>query len=265
MAKLNSTMHSRFNVAATVFVAGSDGFPCEYALSEALSKQAYEGDVAELEGLGDSLASIGNRNFLRNRICENLDDALIFAEDVLIVRQDPSLLKRDREIVQPTGYLAPADERQLAVQQLANLFPRNDEVSSAVKLLFSFFVREEYSANQIVWKQGDESNCAKLIVRGDLIAYTEGGANTSTSMAAERVPTGNIVGELGLVQGMSRLSTLECTSDRAVAYSLSLEKWEEIKKKHSFAALYFEEIVIRYLSMRAQHVTRIFETRCLPV
>ena len=94
------------------------------------------------------------------------------------------------------------------------------------KLLFSFFVREEYSENQIVWKQGAESNCAKLVVRGDLIAYTESGANTSTSMAAERVPTGNIVGELGLVQGMNRLSTLECTSKKAVAYSLSIEKWD---------------------------------------
>ena len=205
---MNSTMHRRFNVAATVFVAGRDGFPCEYALSDALSKQAGEGSIDEFEGFADSLASLGNPNYLRNRICENLDDALIFAEDVLIVRQNPSLLKRDREVVEPTGYLAPEEERRLAVQQLANLFPRNDEVSSAVKLLFSFFVREEYRAHQIIWRQGAESVCAKLLVRGDLIAYTESGANTSTSMAAERVPTGNVVGELGLVEGMKRLSTL---------------------------------------------------------
>lgn len=265
VAKMNTSMHRRFNVAATVFVAGrQDGFPCEYALSEALAKQAGKGGLDELdEGLTNSLASIGNPNYLRNLVCDNLDEALIFAEDVLIVRQDPSLLKHDREVVEPTGYLTLGEERQLAVQQLANLFPRNDEVSSAVKLLFSFFVREEYCAQQIIWKQGAGSICAKLIVRGDLIAYSESGPNTTTD--AERVPTGNIVGELGLVQGMNRLSTLKCISDKAVLYSLSLQSWEEIKKRHSFAAVYFEEIVIRYLSSRAQHVTRILETRCLPV
>ena len=130
--------------------------------------------------------------------------------------------------------------------------------------VFSYFEREEYTANQILWRQGDDSDCAKLLVRGQCVAYSAVGKNKS--MAAERVPTGNIVGELGLVHGLHRLSTLECTSDTAVFYSLSLENWEKIKKDHSFAALYFEEIVIRYLAQRVQHVTnRIFESRCLPI
>jgi CRP-like cAMP-binding protein len=256
-------MHRRFNVATTVFVAGRDGFPCEYALSEALTKQGDEEQLEEIEDLTESLIDLRNSLHRRNRICHNLDDALIFAEDVLIMRQDPYLLKRDREIIEPTGFLAPEDERQLAMQQLANLFPRNDEITSAVKVLFSFFDREEYAVNQKLWRQGDDSACAKLLVRGQLIAYSETCAHTNIS--AERVATGSIVGELGLVQGVRRLNTLECTSDKAILYSLSLESWKTIRKEHSFAAVYFEEIVIRYLSNRAQHVTRLFESRCLPV
>jgi len=250
-----------------VFVAGSEGFPCEYSLSAALSKHPDGGgNIEELEGLTGSLASIGDPSYHRNRVCDNLDEALIFAEDVLIVRQDATLLKRDRDVVEPAGYLAPEDERRLAAQQLAFLFPENDEVTSVVKLLFSFFEREVYSAKQIIWKQGSESDCAKLLVRGECIAYSNGGR--STSMAAERVPTGNIIGELGLVQRLPRLSTVECTSDKAILYSLSLKSWENIKRNHTFAALYFEEIVIRYLAQRVQHVTnRIFDesSRCLPV
>lgn len=267
VAKMNSTMHSRFGVAATIFVAGRDGFPCEYALTEAVCKQAMVEDDAgdELEKLADSDASIGQSNFRRNRVCDNLDEALIFAEDCLIARQDPSLLKRDIERVrQPTGYMTPDEERRLAAQQLAYLFPRSDKVTNAATLLFSFFEREEYTKNQIIWETGSDSDCAKLVVRGELIAYTENTANTN--MAAERVPVGNLVGELGMVHGLPRFNTLECTSEKAVAYSLSLDNWKKIRKEHTFAALYFEEIVIRYLAQRVQHVTnRVVESRCLPV
>ncbi|CAB9501103.1 solute carrier family 26 [Seminavis robusta] len=263
VAKMNTAMHRRFDIAATVFVAGREGFPCEYALSEALSRQGDEEHLEELEDLTYSFSDMNSPKYRRNRICDNLDDALIFAEDVLIFRVDPSLLQRDRAIVEPTGYLAPEDERKLAVQQLANLFPKSDEITAAVKLLFSFFEREEYTVNQKLWEQGDASTCAKLLVRGELIAYSD--CNAQTSVAAERVPTGNIVGELGLVQGLPRLSTLECTSEKAIMYSLSLESWKKIRKEHSYAAVYFEEIVIRYLANRAQHVTRIFDSRCLPV
>lgn len=222
-------MHSRFNVSATIFVAGRDGFPCEYALSEALSKQDVDegNDGEELEQLTGSLASIGHPSYRRNTICTNLDEALILAEDVLIAKQNPTLLQRDLEVRQPTGYLSLDEERRLAAQQLAFLFPRSDKVTNAATLLFSFFVREEYTANCAIWRQGDESTCAKLVVRGELIAYCENSANTS--VAAERVPVGNLVGELGLVQGGDRLNTLECVSEKAVLYSLSLDSWKRIR------------------------------------
>lgn len=55
--------------------------------------------------------------------------------------------------------------------------------------------REEYTDGQTLWQQGDESDCAKLLVRGELIAYTD--AEGRTNHAVERVPAGNIVGELG--------------------------------------------------------------------
>lgn len=191
IAKMNNTMHRRYHVAATVFVTGPNGFPCEYALSEALSKHPDGRRTAEgIDGLRESLSSIGHPLYCRNLVCDNLDDALIFAEDVLIARQDPSLLKRDQEVLEPSGYMTPADERRLASQQLANLFPYSDDISRGITILFSHFEREEYSQKEVIWQEGAESDCAKLLVKGELIAYTEGGANTS--MATERVPTGNI-------------------------------------------------------------------------
>jgi hypothetical protein len=189
---MNSKMHRRFNVAATIFVTPSDGFPCEYALSKALSKHPGEGrSDGDFEGLGDSLASIGHSLHRRNRVSDNLDDALIFAEDVLVARQDISLLKRDRKVVEPTGWMSEEDERRLGAQQLANLFPATDEVSHGIRVLFSFFKREQYKANDILWSEGDASDCAKLLVRGELVAYNDG-TNIETSTAIERVPTGNI-------------------------------------------------------------------------
>jgi SulP family sulfate permease len=192
IAKMNSNMHRRFNVAGTVFVTPPDDFSCEGTLSKALQKHPC-GDSGNREldtRLNESLASIGHSLHQRNRVCNNLDDALIFAEDVLIILQDPSLLIRDRTIIQPTGWLSAEDERRLGAQQLANLFPASDEISNGIQILFSHFVREEYKANDIIWEEGADSDCAKLLVRGELIAYTQGGANTST--ATERVPTGNI-------------------------------------------------------------------------
>lgn len=231
VAKMNSTMHSQFHVASTVFVAGRDGFPCEYALSQALSKHVPTDDEdkrqADLDVIAESLASIGDPVYSRNRVCDNLDEALIFAEDVLIARQNPSLLQRDKEVREPTGYLAPEEERRLAAQQLAFLFPRSDKVTNAATLLFTYFEREEYTINQIIWKQGSDSDCAKLLVRGECVAYTD--TRVQTSVAAERVPVGNLVGELGLVHGLHRLSTLECTSEKAVLYSLSRDSWNKIR------------------------------------
>lgn len=114
--------------------------------------------------------------------------------------------------------------------------------------------------NDIVWDQGSESQSAKLLVTGTIMSYLEGTQTT------EEVHKGNMFGELGLVEGIPRLSTVVCNSDQAIIYSLPRESWEEIKLNKPRVARIFDEIVIRYLAHRVQHVSnRIFETRCVPI
>lgn len=74
------------------------------------------------------------------------------------------------------------------------------------------------------------------------------------------------VQELGLVQGCPRLSTVMCVSEEAVTYTLSRESWESMVRDNPKCAFIITQIVVRYLSLRVQHVSnRIFETRCLPI
>lgn len=85
---------------------------------------------------------------------------------------------------------------------------------------------------------------------------------------SELIPPGNFVGELGLVSGTKRLTSVECVSDSAVLYSLSKEAWESLseRKPRPRVARILDAVVIHYLSYRIQHVSnRIYETRCLPI
>lgn len=73
-------------------------------------------------------------------------------------------------------------------------------------------------------------------------------------------------GELGLVNDMDRLSTVECLSERAVTYCLSREVWETKVKNDPDLSRCIYMSTVRYLAHRVQHVSnRIFETRCVPI
>lgn len=132
-------MHRRFHVAATLFVTGSHtGFPCEYALSEALSKRVGDGE-------NNVLANLGYPNVRPDIVCGSLDEALIIAEDVLISFSDPSMLKRDRDAIEPVGNLTMDEERRLAERQVACLCPFSDEITDAIRTLIKMTEREEIS------------------------------------------------------------------------------------------------------------------------
>jgi sulfate permease, SulP family len=294
IAKLKKIMHKAFGVEVSIFVTGSgDGFPCEYALSLELSKAAddaledivawndesfYEisddakhASVFKRGSVSVSMGSAANNaNFLLNkypkgRVCESLDAALIFAEDMLVLRGNPEVLENDKAAnacVNGVGdlhfSLSMEEERDEAFRYLKNLCPQTDDTD--VELLLSYFHREEYFLNDMLWDQDQPSECAKLLVSGALMSYLEG---TDTS---EGVAKGNMVGELGLVHGTARFSKLVCISEKAILYSLSKERWNEIVKTHPHLARLMDCIVIRYLAHRVQHVSnRIFETRCLPI
>lgn len=293
MKKLKDAMHRQFNIELAIFVTGCrEGFPCEYNLSEELSDYPVvngaslpvdmeeNGRITDEKtiGIGEPLRfstkikenetslwrTSFSKSFPSNYVCESLDSALIFAENVLIALEDPTVLDQDTYTCTPRdscqSVLDLNRERELALQYLQNLCP--GALSDDLLALLSLFEREEYKQDQIIWRQGSTSDCAKLVVKGDLVAILE----SEASGTEEHLGSGAMFGELGLVNMTDRLSTVKCVSEEVVLYSITREKWDELQKENPTLARFIDLIVIRYLAHRVQHVSnRIFETRCLPV
>lgn len=150
------------------------------------------------------------------------------------------------------------EERTHAVNLLMRRCP--GEERAVVERFFSYFSREVFQKGDILWRQGSKSNCAKVLVSGDLIASLENEAGTT-----EPISVGSVIGESGLVDNQNRHSTVEAKSD-SILYSLSRESWELLKEQDPRCAQLLYHIVVRYLMLRVQHCSnRIFETRCLPI
>ena len=149
------------------------------------------------------------------------------------------------------------DERSLAIDLLLE---KCDESRERIETFFSYFNREIYRKGDVVWRQGMRSDCAKLLVMGNLIASLENEAGTT-----EPISVGSVIGESGLVENCNRNSTVLVLED-SIVYSLSLKSWEEMKDEDPRCAQVLYSIVVRYLTLRVQHCSnRIFETRCLPI
>jgi len=249
-----------------IFVMGSHRgyFPCKYELSTAILEGG--GDAGRAGDDEESNIKDVLKRIAKNQVCVDFDEALVFAEDILITREDPSLLQKDNRLVHlhedKNEDLTQEEEKDLATHYLQNLVrpdPSSDEKRDAIVFL-SYFEREVYSKKELVWKHGAKSDSAKLIVTGNLVASMEG------TGVSEEIPRGVVIGELGLIDGVERLSTVVCESDRAVVFSLNKDKWERLVRNDPAVARILDHIAIRYLSHRVQHVSnRIYETRCLPV
>jgi SulP family sulfate permease len=287
IAKLKDVIHRSYSVEVTIFVTGKhrEGFPCAYALSEALTVEdthetidfndvqvnspkparARRGSISVTPGSKAMKASQALRAFAKNHVFDDLDAALMLAEDFLVARERPSLLKRStQDFLEHLDdeHLGEEEEKRLAVRCFENLVPDGKafETQRAIELLLSKMTREEYAEGSILWKHGEDSDCAKLLVYGALIATVDG------TDVREKVKQGTLLGELGLIEGFRRLTTVSCTSEKAIVYSISRREWDEIVKKKPEVARIIDRIAIRYLAQRVQHVSnRIFETRCLPV
>ena len=287
VAKLKKIIHRLYHIEVSIFVTGSGrgGFPCEFALSQALyPKTTEEEEDAELDWKdvrdknarrGSSLtrASIsvapGTAAFVAShalrppegQVCESVDEALIFAEDVLIARVDPTNSGSSARIAEEEDCgslnITLDEERFLTQKFLKEMLGGSD---SAMDIMRSYLERQEYLKGDYIWQQGNESDCAKLLVHGNLLSYIEG---TNTS---ELVRRGNFVGELGLVHGTKRLTTLVCHTDKAILYNLSQSAWQKLKRDHPEVSRLIDDIVILYLAHRVQHVSnRYFGESTLPV
>ena len=304
VAKLKKVIHRLFHVEVSMFVTGSGrgGFPCEFALSEALappeateryddeedggidwndmvaatptndlerqssaSSKVTRGSISVSPGTPSmvatkALTSIG----MTNRVCESLDDALKFAEDMLIARKNPDLGRDSTSMEFDEEYrhsmnMTTNEERFLARKYMRGLLPESEATDDAIEILLSLMKREEYNREQVLWEQGSDSDSAKLLITGELIAII------NDTRASEVVRRGNMVGELGLVQGTKRLTSLVCNSDKAILYSLRKEAWDKLLKDHPQVATLIHDVVIRYLAHRVQHVNNRYFHTTLPV
>ncbi len=295
IAKIKKIIHRLFQVEVSIFVTGSGrgGFPCEYALSEALAPDAVHKvetvgldytDLTESQRLNDvekspsspiqpgtisvsrgSLSVRATRKLTPRtdgRVCESLDDALRFAEDILIAREDPSLESSAdfNELEYPTSInMTMEEEKFYARRFFRELFPESEDMNKTIETLLKVMRREEYCQDDILWVSGVESDSMKMVICGELVSIIE------DTGASEVVTRGNMVGELGLVHGTTRLTTLMCASEKAILYSLSREEFIKLKKKKPHVASAIDGVAIRYLAHRVQHVNNRYFHTTLPV
>jgi CRP-like cAMP-binding protein len=153
------------------------------------------------------------------------------------------------------------EEKFLAKKFLTELCAGDgvDNLEDRVNILLKSFKREIVVKDDVIWNQGNISDCAKLVVLGKLMSYME---DTDTTEVIRR---GDVVGELGLVHGTKRLSTLICESENAVLYSLDREVWRKLKREHPEVSGMVDNIVILYLAHRVQHVSNRYVGSTLPV
>jgi CRP-like cAMP-binding protein len=298
VAKLKKIIHRFFHIEVSIFVTGSDrgGFPCEFALSQALcpvedagadwndilvsdpnkSPKASKGSSASVARgsvsliPGSAAVLVPSSKVIQppaGKVCESLDEALIFAEDMLVARTDPTIKDSDykytgdSEDMQSTNVTL-NEEKFLAKKFLTELCAGDgvENLEAGVTILLKSFTREIVRKDDVIWNKGNSSDCAKLVVLGKLMSYMMEGPDTS-----EVVKRGDMVGELGLVHGTKRLTTLVCDSENAVLYSLDRQVWQKLKREHPEVAGLIDSIVILYLAHRVQHVSNRYFGRTLPV
>lgn len=299
ISKIRYTLKKKLNIDLCIFVTGSsNGFPTEYNLTKELSSSSNINNsipstttttsvdtpkldddnhhhnpiipVSYLSSTQNEMTGLLNPpkvpvldQYTGSHVFFTLDEGLVFAENALIARHDPSILYDDSNTSGLLGstnenILSLDDEKSIVIQNLIRLAPSGTDIS-IINELYNSFVRETYKLDDIIWKQGSNSNCAKLLIRGQLMAILEDEAGTY-----EKIAHGNMLGELGLVENISRMSTVIVLSEEAVLYSINRDTYEQ--HISSQAARLIDYVCIKYLSARVQHVSnRIFETRCLPV
>ncbi len=279
IVKLKKQMIASYTTKLCVFVPGSsNGFPCDYNLTselndggllDAVDKPFFREIVytdtsnEETAYLMNTLLNDKNFRYEGSQVCQTLDFALALSESALIAWHDPQVLENMRSSASDMARtnLSAEDERVTALFYLGKICSRGEVSDDDLKLLFSYFEREVHKKDDLIWRQGTPSDCAKLLVNGKLIAMLENEAGTY-----ETVQVGRMCGELGLVAGMNRMNSLYCMSDVAILYSISKDSFQQLCETNPNVARIMDLICIDYLADRVQHVSnRIFETRCLPI
>lgn len=269
MVKLKDKLLNHYHARFCLWVSGTNaGFPTEYRLSDQLNIKSQEkGPTPATEDTALLTTQIRDEQpkgseYIGSRVCESLDIALMEAEDSLIARINPSLVYDDNRLTSYSALenqrtvLSSEEEKKECIATLKEICPAEMSDESAA-ILFSMLERETYSHGEFIWRQNEPSDCFKILIDGQLLAELENEAGT-TEIVVKR----SIIGELGLINGDARMSSVRCTSNEALLFSMSRESFEKLVETNPALARVLDLICIKYLALRVQHVSnRIFETR----
>ena len=243
-AKIKDRLHDDYDITWCIYVTGEErdnSFPCEYKLEEDLigedASQASQNALnesshsqkAELHTLEASIGKLllhEKKEIAADHICQNLDEALSFAEDALIARVDASLCDDLFNHVQfPIEHINNERivKKELLFLQimLKKLLPTG--FNNCHAQLIDNLDREVYYENDIVWEKHSPGSSCKFVVRGLLIGVQDEDRNV-----VERIDTGQVVGEASLVINSPRTSTVRVKSQAAVLYSMNIESYNRL-------------------------------------
>lgn len=91
-------------------------------------------------------AGLRQRNFPRSRVCCDLDSALIFAEDVLIARADPTFTRSENRNVSRNSMLY---ANQVAAGELD--ITLDDELSLVTKFIVNVYDGKHLQDGMFLW------------------------------------------------------------------------------------------------------------------
>lgn len=185
----------------------------------------------------------------------DLDSALEYCENA-ILRAYGGVCCEPRTPEAPEAH--EHDEEGLHVLQFQRFMP--DQPRAIQQRLLAYFTRQIIAKDTVLWRQGDPSDQALVLLEGALTAVVEEEAGTT-----ENVSVGSVVGDMCFLTGEKRKTSLVATQ-KSVVYVLDRANFATMIAQDCYLAFLFQGISLRYTSYRLQYVgNRIWETKCLPI
>ena len=257
ISKLKDRFLTNHQIELCIFVSGSrEGFPTEFPLMKMLqqnedgqSENYNDDEDGRIEQINEETLLLqtnstkseeqnSHREMYRGScVRDSLDEALTLAEKALISRIDPTCLigsldssfRRSQEkgsmkhgIDSKNYNNYDRSERDTLIACFSQICPVEMGDGDA-EILTQLFRREAFTKDEYIWKQGDAGDSVKVLVQGKLISVLENEAGTT-----ETIATGCMIGELGLLNGDARMSSVVCLSHTATLYSMSKSSFEHL-------------------------------------
>jgi sulfate permease, SulP family len=223
--------------------ASQQGFPCEMPLSDMLENDSQRScerrrrSSSNFEEPRIGVVVVDSNAMLQ--VADSLEQGLRWCENQVVIAACPELNPID-------PYLNREYVREFP-HYLHEIYLMHDNSIEITKLLSHFSVHVAKN-NCVLWKQGDVSSFAILLMEGSLLSILENEAGT-----VETVQVGALVGEYGLINGSVRLSTVRAVSN--IKYLLlSASSYEKMKLSDTGSVCLLSKLCIGYLGMRVQHV-----------